>query len=407
LQVRAQAATQLLQVRRGLFPFASACLLAVVVAVASAQAEDPTVAKQIAVIKAVGPKGEGHKAAHAAAVQLQQTEIKNLSQVLAGMDGANPLATNWLRGVAEAIALSHVKQGKTLPIAELEKFFADTKHAPRGRRLAYELVTSVDPDAEQRLIPPLQTDPSLELRYDAIRMAVAKAATVEKDDKAAAQKLYEEAFQNARDIEQTKQLAAKLKELGEKVDMPTRMGFVTDWRLVGPFDNSQDLGWDKEFEPEKKIDFAAEYKGSKGPVKWIEHHTDDEFGIVNLNKALDKHKGAIAYAATEFISGKDQPVDIRLGCINANKVWVNGELVTANRVYHTGMVIDQYQGQAKLKKGKNIILVRISQNEQTESWAQEWMFQLRVTDSLGGPVLAQDRVIPKTASVVGKGSEQR
>jgi hypothetical protein len=76
---------------------------------------------------------------------------------------------------------------------------------------------------------------------------------------------------------------------------------------------------------------------------------------------------------------------------------VNGELVTANRVYHTGMVIDQYQGQAKLKKGKNLILVRISQNEQTEPWAQDWKFQLRVTDSLGGPVLAQDRVVPKTA----------
>jgi hypothetical protein len=121
--------------------------------------------------------------------------------------------------------------------------------------------------------------------------------------------------------------------------------------------------------------------------------------VVNLNKVLDKHKGAIAYAATEFISDKDQTVDIRLGSFNANKVWANGELVTANRVYHTGVVIDQYRGQARLKKGKNLILVRISQNEQTEPWAQEWMFQLRVTDALGGPVLAQDRAVPKTAAL--------
>ena len=367
--------------------------------VQSSLAEDATVAKQIAVIKAVGPKGEGHKAAHAAAVQLQKTDIKNLSQVLAGMDGANPLATNWLRGVAEAIALSHVQQGNKLPIAELEKFFAETKHSPRARRLAYELIASVDPDAEQRLIPPLQTDPSLELRYDAIRLAIAKAAEIAKEDKAAAEKLYQEAFKNARDIEQTKQLAAKLKELGEKVDMPTRMGFVMDWRLIGPFDNSEDSGWDKAFEPEKEIDFGAEYKGSKGPLKWVEHQSTDEYGIVDINAVLGKHKGAIAYAATEFVSDKERPVDIRLGCINANKVWVNGELVTANRVYHTGMVIDQYQGQAKLKKGKNLILVRISQNEQTEPWAQDWRFQLRVTDALGGPVLAQDRVVPKTAAL--------
>jgi hypothetical protein len=377
------------------------CLLLislVLLPVGLTRGEDPAIAKQIAVIKAVGPKGQGHKEASAAAVQLQKTGIENLTQVLAGMDGANPLATNWLRGVAEAIAQSHAQQGKKLPIGELKTFFADTRHSPRGRRLAYELILSVDPDAEQRLIPSLQDDPSLELRYDAIRLAMEKAAALEKEDKAAATKAYRDAFANARDVEQTKKLAAKLKELGEKVDMPTRMGFVTDWRVIGPFDNSQDLGWDKAFEPEKKVNFAAEHKGSKGPVKWIEHHTDEEFGIVDLNKALDKHKGSIAYAATEFVSDKEQTVDIRLGCINANKVWVNGELVTANRVYHTGMVIDQYQGQAKLKKGKNLILVRISQNEQMEPWAQDWRFQLRVTDALGGPVLAQDRVVPKTAA---------
>lgn len=364
----------------------------------SSRGEDAAVAKQIDIIRAVGPKGKGHKEASVAAVQLQKSGIENLTQVLAGMDGANPLATNWLRGVAEAIALSHVEQGKELPIAELEKFFAQTKHSPRGRRLAYELIASVDPMAEQRLIPPLQTDPSLELRYDAIRLAMEKGAKLEKEDKEAATKLYREAFANVREVEQTKQLAAKLKELGETVDMPTRMGFVVDWRLIGPFDNSQDLGWDKAFEPEKKVDFAAECKGVSGPVKWIEHHTDDEFGNVDLNAVLGKHKGAIAYAAAEFISDKDQTVDIRLGCINANKIWVNGELVTANRVYHTGMVIDQYQGQAKLKKGKNLILVRISQNEQTEPWAQDWKFQLRVSDALGGPILAQDRVVPKTAA---------
>lgn len=363
-----------------------------------ATAQDAVTGKQIEAIRAVGPKGKNHKEAVAAAEELQRGGIAQLSQVLAGMDGANPLATNWLRGVAEAIALSHVRGGNELPIAELEKFFADTKHSPRGRRLAYELIASVDPTAEQRMIPPLQTDPSLELRFDAIKMAMDKAAEVEKTDKEAATQLYAEAFSNVRDVEQTKQLAEKLKKLGEQVDLPTRMGFVVDWKLVGPFDNSQDLGWDKEFEPEQKIDFAAEYEGMKGSVKWIDHQSKDEFGMVDLNKALGKHKGAIAYAATEFVSEKDQTVDIRLGCITANKVWVNGDLVTANRVYHTGTAIDQYQGQAKLKKGKNLILARISQNEQTESWAQDWRFQLRVSDSLGGPILAQDRVVPKTAS---------
>jgi hypothetical protein len=362
----------------------------------STPAADAKVSQWIEQVRSVGPKGKNHKQAVAAAAELQRGGIENLAPVIVGLDDANPLATNWLRGIAEAIALSHVQAGQKMPVDQLETLFADTRHSPRGRRLAYELIAAVDPSAEQRLIPQRQTDPSLELRYDAIRMAIAKAAALEATDPAAT-RLYAEAFENARDVEQTKQLAAKLKELGKSVDMPSRMGFVLDWKLIGPFENGQDLGWEKAYEPEKKVDFAAECQGQKGAVKWIEYHSADEFGVVDLNKALGKHKGAIAYAAAEFKCDRDQTVDIRLGSINANKVWVNGELVTANRVYHTGVQIDQYNGQARLHKGNNIILVRISQNEQTEPWAQEWMFQLRVTDELGGPVLAQDRVIPKAA----------
>ena len=94
----------------------------------------------------------------------------------------------------------------------------------------------------------------------------------------------------------------------------------------------------------------------------------------------------MAYAAAEFEMPKEREVDFRLGCINANKLWVNGELVTANEVYHAGMNPDQYNGSAKLKAGKNTILVKVCQNEQEEDWAQRWQFQLRVTDSLGGAV---------------------
>src|SRR5690606_9527675 len=121
-------------------------------------------------------------------------------------------------------------------------------------------------------------------------------------------------------------------------------------------------------------------------IAWVDYETDDGYGIVDLTKALDKHKGAVAYAAAEFEVPEAREVDFRLGCINANKLWVNGELVTANEVYHAGMNVDQYNGTVKLKPGKNTILLKICQNEQEESWAQRWQFQLRVTDSLGGAV---------------------
>jgi hypothetical protein len=55
------------------------------------------------------------------------------------------------------------------------------------------------------------------------------------------------------------------------------------------------------------------------------------------------------------------------------------------------MMIDQYIVNAPLKKGTNRILLKIAQNEQEESWAQRWEFQLRVCDTNGTAVLAIDR----------------
>jgi hypothetical protein len=74
---------------------------------------------------------------------------------------------------------------------------------------------------------------------------------------------------------------------------------------------------------------------------------------------------------------------VRLGCINANKVWVNGKEVMATEVYHSGSMLDQYIAKCELKKGTNRVLLKICQNEQTESWAQDWQFQFRLTDLTG------------------------
>ena len=346
-------------------------------------------------LRAVGPQGAGHREAAQAAQAAAQADARQLVSILAAMDGANPIATNWLAGVAEAVAQRAVSDG-TLPIEALEAFLADTKHSPRGRRLAYELILLVDRSAESRLIPPLLNDPSLELRRDAVALALSDAAKVK--EKEAQLEAYQRAFHSSRDHDQIKAAADKIKELGGKVDLPLHYGFIQTWRVVGPFDNVGDKGWDVAYPPEEAVDFKGRYQGQKGEVRWIETTSSDEHGAVDLNKVLANHKGAIAYAAAEFVSDKDQEVDLRLGCINANKIWLNGELLTANHVYHANTSIDQYTARGRLKKGKNLILLKIAQNEQTEPWAQAWMFQLRVCDSIGTAVLSQDRLTGASAS---------
>lgn len=363
---------------------------------ACAEVPPQQLADALAKVRAVGPKGAGHRDAASAVKTLAHADADQLPTILAAMRGSSDLAANWLRGIVESVAQRAKENGQKLPQADLEKFLADTRESPRARRLAYELIASVDETAPTRLIPTLLDDPSLELRRDAVAVQLEKAETL-KDDKAASIGAYQRAFHAARDLDQIKAAAKALRDLGETVDIPRQMGFIMTWKVIGPFDNVGEVGWDTAYPPEKEIDFAAEYVGQKGKVKWFDFATTDDFGAVDLNKALDKHKGAVAYAAAEFLADETQRVDIRIASVNAVKVFVNGKLVDERHVYHSGTEIDQYVSQAELKKGKNLILVKICQNEQTDGWAQDWKFQLRVCNEIGTAVLSQDRPTSKTA----------
>ncbi len=383
-------------------------------------AERVEVPPLVAKLQAVGPFGDGHLEASQAWRALAKADAEQLPEILAGMQGAGKLSENWFRAAVEAIAQRHLKQGGTLPVAALEEFLADTKQAPRARRLAYELIAGVDETAEQRLIPGLLNDPSLELRRDAVVHALEQAAAEEEAGrKEAAIAAYQQAFQAARELEQIKSASQKLRGFEQAVDVPLHMGFVMHWHLIGPFDNTEKRGFDVAYPPEQTIDFAATYRGKVGDVRWVEHRTSDEYGIVDLNvifdrpkegdnfKLTDEHKGAVGYAVSTFVSNREREVEFRLGCINANKIWLNGELLTANEVYHAGMEVDQYVAHGKLRSGNNQILVKVCQNEQSDSWAQRWQFQLRVCDELGTAVLSQDRPLPQTAakSLSKKGSD--
>lgn len=351
-------------------------------------------------IRAVQPLGGNHEAAMAAGRHLRLASAAAVPRLLAGMDGANPLAQNWLRGIIQSVVQRAESAGQPIPLDELEKFLQDTSHAPRARRFAFDLLAARDATAPDRLIPGWLDDPSLELRRDAVSAEAGRArGLLDGGQSAEGVRALRRAFQAARDVDQVKAIAESLRNAKEKADIARHMGFLMDWYLIGPFDNRDKRGFDVAYPPESEFDAAKTYPGKEGvETHWIRHATSDDFGVVDLNTALAKHKGAIAYAFTEFLSNEDRPVELRLGCINGNKIWLNGQLLTSNHVYHASTFVDQYTGHGKLLKGRNTILLKIAQNEQTEQWAQNWKFQLRACDSIGTAVLSQDRASEQAAS---------
>jgi hypothetical protein len=356
----------------------------------------------LATIRGVGSEAKGSPAAAKAWKRLVERRAADLPAIFAALDQANPLAANYLRSAIETISQRETSRGGKLPAKELEAFLKDTRHDPRGRRLAYEMLAGIDPKAPDRLIPGMLNDPSVELRRDAVaRLIAAGAAQLEANRKDEAKATFVSAMAGARDDDQVQSIKKKLMELGETVDLPRHFGFLLRWRLIAPFDNTENKGFHQAYPPEEKLDFNATYEGKDGAkIAWTEHETKDEYGIVDLAKALAPHKGAVTYAAAEFHSDNEQPVDLRLGTPNSWKVWLNGKLLFARDEYHRGMSLDQYRMRGTLRSGKNTILIKVCQNEQKEEWAQRWRFQLRVCDATGTAVLSADR---KTAAF-GAGS---
>lgn len=342
----------------------------------------------IEALRAVQKEGQGNEAAGQAWQKIVKADAASLPEVLQGMNGANPLAENWLRAAVGVIADAALKANK-LPVDALVKFLQDTRNSPGARVVAFDLIHRADAKLAEDLTPSLLNDVSSDLRrHPVAKLIEAGDAALEKKDNAAAIVAYGKGLDAARDEDQIKALAKKLRDLEQQVDLPRHFGFLMSWKLIAPFSNADRGGFDKVYPPEQELHFDAIYEGKSKKVEWVDFTSADEYGKIDFNKLFGMEKSAVGYAATDFFSEEDRPAEIRIGCKNGWKVWLNGELLFARDEYHRGAKLDQYKLPCQLKKGKNTILVKCCQNEQTEQWTVEWEFQLRVCDATGTAILA-------------------
>ena len=335
-------------------------------------------------IKLLQSLASGDESALAAAKAIKQLGKANdvtLIQSLAAMKGATPIGRNWLLGLANSL---HRKTGKS-QTSELTNFLSDPMQDGEARYMVFQWLTANNEELRNELLGNMNQDSSPELRYLAIDESMKSKLEI---------KHLSPLLEAARHPSQVISIIGKLKELGETIDQSKQLGFLPKWRLIGPFDNIGTVNFDKVFPVENdgvQGVFKAEYEGKTGTVKWKEETSTAADGMVDLAKIYSNEKGCIIYAVTEFESEKEQNAEVRLGCINGNKIWVNGKLVMSNEVYHTGSQIDQYVEPIRLKAGKNQILLKLCQNEQKDSWAQVFQFQLRICDSTGKAILTKGR----------------
>lgn len=349
-----------------------------------AQTADDEFIKAIETLRSVGSEGRGNAAASKALKRLSNGGKELIPALLTAMDGANSFSSNYLRGAVEVISSKTLSKGESLPLVELGEFLLNKSHDTKPRAMAFDLIRRADANAAERLIPGMLSDPSVDLRREAVARLVGQAGDlVKKNNKPAAILIYRQALDAARDLDQIQTISSELKDLGRSVNLTKHFGFLIDWNLVGPFHNRGRAGFAEVFEPERDASLDLEYEGLKGKVTWQKYSTDNEYGMVDFNEPYGALKEVTGYAHTKFISASDRPAELRLGCKNAWKIWLNGSLIFGRDEYHRGMRIDQYKLPVQLKKGVNDIMIKACQNEQKEEWTVQWQFQLRVCDSTG------------------------
>ncbi len=351
-------------------------------------------------LRAVGREGAGGVEAAAAFKQISALKSEVLPEVLGALDGSRPEAANWVRGAVDAIAERALARGEELPAGAIEAFLLDRRRPVAARELAWEWLCRVDPGAPARLLAGFVDDPSAELRREAVarELAAAEKLLASEAGKDAARSALRALFARSRDPEQVEAIAKRLKEVGETADVARHMGFLRDWKLLGPIEGlaqeggkgalpaglpAHHAGFHLAYPTELRIDLDIEQAGKAGPVRWKAFTSDHAHGAVDLNVALGKHKSAVAFALAEVDSPAAVPIELRSGTPNAVKIWLNGELIFQREEYHHGMSLDQHVAPGRLRQGRNRILLKVCQNDQAEDWAQDWTFQLRVCDPSG------------------------
>ncbi len=218
-------------------------------------------------------------------------------------------------------------------------------------------------------------------------MSIAKAA-MDAGRAEDAQKLLDSIMARMSDPNTARQAIDGLRAMPGAGDFSARLGAVREWLVVGPFPWKSADGFSVTFAGEPNVDTAAVYPVGGGQLAWKPVSSGDIAGLVNLAGELGMIDSAAAVAVTEIDSAKDEDITLRAGSDDGLKIWVNGEMVFENDV-DRGYATDSDVAPAKLKAGKNRLVVMISQR------AGGWAFGLRIT--------RPDGTVPEfTVAVPGK-----
>ncbi len=147
-------------------------------------------------------------------------------------------------------------------------------------------------------------------------------------------------------------------ELKKAQKMCRKMGVITDWQVIGPFENVSNCGFSKTYPPEVQRDYSREYEGKNGNyVRWHSLQNSTPNGWIFVNN-YGTEENSVYYFNCTITSPLSQEAYLSFGASGTFEVFLNGNTVLLDSVFrNTG--IDSYLQKVKLNKGENNLLVKI------------------------------------------------
>ena len=190
--------------------------------------------------------------------------------------------------------------------------------------------------------------------------------------------------------------AGKLVEASATIE---ELGYITRWRIVGPFDNEGKSGFEREEPPEagRRAELLKEavFPGKARPVAFRAYPQVSPLGYVNLDAVYRPNNNACAIAENVVESPRDQELNLWVGAGGAVKVYWNGDEVLSDALYRMPHP-DRHVIRIKAKQGDNRLLVKSCVADRS------WGFFLRLVDLLGRKpdILVRTAEFPKLAPPV-------
>jgi tetratricopeptide (TPR) repeat protein len=161
-----------------------------------------------------------------------------------------------------------------------------------------------------------------------------------------------------------------------------RLGYLSAFRVVGPFDNEGKRGFDTAFGPELERRDApraeAAYAGREREVRFRNLPAIAQGGYVSFDAVFRPTENVCGFAETSLTLDKDEAITLWAGGGGALKLYFNGDEVLSDAAYRAPSP-ERHAVRVAGHKGENRVLIKSCVS------SGAWGFYLRVGDARGEP----------------------